>query len=587
MATIINLRGKKNFTVENDTAKLLSVVGLSNNIYKEFAEKKLFVNIESIEDKLSLIISTTVLGSDIGITIIRGNNVLMINKDQIFDENGKMTEIGLNLLKELLVPLKELMKDSNIKSVLALKGNKIETIYNESNRTIMTNRFGMTRELSMISEAEIQACVKQIQSFSMNTTEEEYDIFVKDFVNIVRALGESSIDITKHEDRHFSRNIHGFVDAGTACVGNIKSGRDKKLCLTSNLYDRGANVIGSGYGYQMQLPEKYENAFKDAIGDIKLAIKDKLEDAINEKLKENRRFAYDNYNKLLSNLNEKYPVTKALLQRIIKLERRDNLDNNILKAYYSDKFYNRLRDAIYATARMEGMKGRDVYKLAVEVCFLNKKGCYYNSRDINSHVPDINKALSIMDRIFGDIAVYEYNDGHLEVPLKVTDKPDDFEDGKTYRLLDGATDDFELCVEGDYTGEAVVVEGELKAIYDPYDNINYEYVAIPLYCFFDPKTGELSDNKKACVSNIKALNNSKAIKIKKSRIAVMVEEDKIKVVSVTAIPNKANKLVSTNIFDNLALEKVELMAIDETGIPVENRETSISYMNYVLLAKFR
>ena len=192
-----------------------------------------------------------------------------------------------------------------------------------------------------------------------------------------------------------------------------------------------------------------------------------------------------------------------------------------------------------------------------------------------------------MDRIFGDIAVYEYNDGHLEVPLKVTDKPDDFEDGKTYRLLDGATDDFELCVEGDYTGEAVVVEGELKAIYDPYDNINYEYVAIPLYCFFDPSTGELSDNKKACVSNIKALNNSKAIKVKKSRIAVMTEEDKIKVVSVTAIPNKANKLVSTNIFDNLALEKVELMAIDETGIPVEDRETSVSFMHYVLLAKVR
>ena len=108
----------------------------------------------------------------------------------------------------------------------------------------------------------------------------------------------------------------------------------------------------------------------------------------------------------------------------------------------------------------------------------------------------------------------------------------------------------------------------------------------PLYCFF-ASTGELSDNKKACVSNIKALNNSKAIKIKKSRIAVMTEENKIKVVSVTAIPNKANKLVSTNIFDNLSLEKVELMAIDETGIPVEDRGTSISYMNYVLLAKVR
>lgn len=567
--------------------RLSNIVGLSNNVYREFSEKKVIINIDSVEDKLSLIISTTILGSEIGITIIRGNNVLMINKNQIFDNDGKMTEVGLNLLAELLVPLKELIDDNNIKSVKELKGNKIETIYNKDNRVTMTNRFGMVRELSMISEAEIQACVKQIQSFSMNTTEEEYDIFVKDFVNIVRALGESSIDVKKHEDRKFSRDINGFVGAGTACVGNIKSGRDKKLCLTSNLYDRGANVIGSGYGYQMQLPEKYENAFKDAIGDIKLAIKDKLEDCVNEKLKESRSYTYDNYNRLLSNLNELYPVTKNLLQRIIKLERRDNLDNNVLKAYYSDKFYSRLRDAIYTTARMEGMKGRDVYKLAVEVCFLNKKGCYYNSRDINSHVPDINKALSIMDRIFGDIAVYEYNDSKLEVPLRVLDKPDDFEDGKVYDLLDGATDDLELCVEGDYTGKAVVVEGELKAIYDPYDNINYEYVAIPLYCFFDPSTGELSDNKKACVSNIKALNNSKAIKIKKSRIAVMTEENKIKVVSVTAIPNKANKLVSTNIFDNLALEKVELMAIDETGIPVEDRETSISYMNYVLLAKVR
>lgn len=572
---------------EYNMIRLSNIVGLSNNVYREFSEKKVVINIESVEDKLSLIISTTILGSEIGITIIRGNNVLMINKDQIF-EDGKMTEVGLNLLAELLVPLKELMEDNHINSVLELKGDKIETIYNKSNRVVMTNRFGMVRELSMISEAEIQACVKQIQSFNINTIEEEYDIFVNDFVNIVRALGESSIDVKKHEDRKFSRNINGFVGAGTACVGNIKSGRDKKACLTSNLYDRGANVISSGYGYQMQLPEKYENeAFQDAIGDIKLAIKDKLEDCVNEKLKESRHYTYDNYNKMLSNLNEKYPVTKALLQRIIKLERRDNLDNNVLKAYYSDKFYGRLRDAIYTTARMEGMKGRDVYKLAVEVCFLNRKGNYYNSKDINSHVPDVNKALSIMDRIFGDIAVYEYNDGHLEVPLRVLDKPDDFEDGKVYDLLDGATDNLELCVEGDYTGKAAVVEGELKAIYDPYDNINYEYVAIPLYCFFDPKTGELSDNKKACVSNIKALNNSKAIKIKKSRIAVMVEEDKIKVVSVTAIPNKANKLVSTNIFDNLALEKVELMAIDKTGIPAEDRETSISYMNYVLLAKFR
>lgn len=561
--------------------------GLSNNVYKEFAERKLCVNIDGVEDKLSFIVSTTKLGSEIGITITRGSNVLMLNKDQIFDNEGNITELGLSLLAEMLVPLKQLMKKENISSVTKLKGGKITTIYNRDNRVVMTNRFGMTRELSRISEAEIQACVEQIQSFNMSTTEAEYDIFVDDFVNIVRALGESSIDVKKHEDRCFSRDINGFVGSGTACVGNIKSGRDKKLCLTSNLYDRGANIIGSGYGYQMLLPEKYENAFKDAIGDVKLAVKDSLEDCVNEKLKESRSYTYDNYSRLLSNLNELYPVTKALLQRIIKLERKDNLDNNILKAYYSDKFYARLRDAIFGTARLEGMQEREAYRLAVEVCFLNAKGHYYNKKDINSHMADVNKALTIMDRIFGDIAVYEYNNGHLDVPLTITDKPEDFVEGKLYILEDGATEDFDLCVEENFTGEAVVIDGKLIASYNPYEQISNKYVAIPVYCFFDPKTGKLSDDRRACGVNIKALNDSKAIKVKKSKIAVMTEENKIAVVSVAATPNKANVLAYTNIFDNLALEKVELMHKDETDIPAKDRETSVSFMHYVLLAKVR
>lgn len=570
----------------NNVVVLKDVKGLSNNIYKDFAERKLCVNIDGVEDKLSLIVSTTKLGSEIGITITRGSNILMLNKNQIFDSEGKMTELGLSLLSEMLVPLKELMRKEGIKSIKELKGGKIKTIYNKDNRVVMTNRFGMTRELSKISEAEIQACVEQIKSFNMNTTVEEYDTFVEDFVYIVRGLGESSIDVKKHEDRKFSRNINGFVGAGTACVGNIKSGRDKDLCLTSNLYDRGANVIGSGYGYQMILPEKYANAFRDAIGDVKMSVKDSLEDCVNGKLEKSRSYTYDNYSRLLSNLNELYPVTKALLQRIVKLERKDNLEVNILKAYYSDKFYMRLRDAIYGTARLEGMQDREVYRLAVEICFLNNKGHYYNSKDINSHVADINKALTIMDRIFGDIAVYEYNNGHLDVPLTITDKPDDFEEGKLYILEDGATEDFDLCVEENFTGEAVVLDGKLIASYNPYEQISDKYIAMPIYCFFD-EAGNLSDDKKACINNIRALNNNKAIKVKASRVAVMTNEDKVKVVSVTAAPNKANRLAYTKIFDGLALEKVELMHRDETDVPDKDRQTSVLLMHYVLLAKVR
>lgn len=575
----------KSYEIKNNIVNVLDVKGLSNNIYKSWAERKLCINIDNVQDRLSILISTTKLGSEIGITIIRGSNILMLNKDQIFDEEGKMTELGLNLLVEVLIPLKELKDAQNISSVKELKGNIVQTIYTKENRAVMTNRFGMTRELSLVSETEIEACVKQIQSFNINTTKEEYDIFIRDFVYIVRALGESSIDVKKHEDRKFSRDINGFVGAGTACVGNIKAGRDKKKCLTSNLYDRGANVISCGYGYQMILPEEYENAYKDAIGDIKMAVKDSLENCINEKLKANKGCNYDNYVRFLSNLNEMYPVTRDLIKRVIKLERKDNLDTNILKAYYSDRFYGRLRDAIYGTARLEGMQDREVYRLAVEICFLNNKGHYYNSKDMNSHVPDINKALTIIDRIFGDISVYEYNDGHLDVPLTVIERPEDFEEGKLYTLEDGSTEDFDLCVEEDFTGEAVVVDGQLVASYDPYKQISDRYVAIPLNCFYN-KENNLSDNRMSCIESIKALNNSKAIKVKSSKVAVMTKEGTIKIVSDTTAFNSVKKLAYTSIFDGLALEKVELMCKDETSVPAEYKD-SVLFMHYVLLAKVR
>lgn len=85
---------------DKDIVKVLDVRGLSNNVYEDWAERKLAINIDCVDDKLSLLISTTILGSEIGITIIRGSNVLMLNKNQIFDEKGSMTEIGLNLLAE-------------------------------------------------------------------------------------------------------------------------------------------------------------------------------------------------------------------------------------------------------------------------------------------------------------------------------------------------------------------------------------------------------------------------------------------------------------------------------------------------------
>ena len=104
---------------------------------------------------------------------------------------------------------------------------------------------------------------------------------------------------------------------------------------------------------------------------------------------------------------------------------------------------------------------KDVYSLAIEICFLVNKRFYY--KDANLICVEVNKMLTAVDKIFGDIAVFEYADNKLDVPLTVTDKPSDYADGNVYILEDGASEDFELCVEENFTGEATVVDGQLIA----------------------------------------------------------------------------------------------------------------------------
>lgn len=564
---------------DKKTVKVMDVKGLNNNIYKEFADRKLCVNLDDVEDKLSMLVSTTKLGSEIGITITRGSNILMLNKNQIFDREGNMTELGLSLLAEMLVPLKKLMKQKNIESVKELKGGEVKTIYDKNNRVVMTNRFGMTRELSRVSEAEIQACVDQIKSFNMNTTVEEYDIFVEDFVYIVRGLGESSIDVKKHEDRHYSLDINGFVGNGSACKGNMKAGTDPKKSLTSNLYLRAANVLRSGWGYQMFLPEELDNAFEDAIGDIKIEVKDELEDCVNDKLKVVHGFNYDNYLKRLSNLHDLYPVTRKTIKYVSSLVRGKNftqLDEEAVCDKFTDKFLAILRNCIFGVAKIEGMQMKDVYSLAIEVCFLDNKGFYFKDND--SRCVEINKMLSAVDKIFGDISVFEYADNELNVPLTITDKPDDFADGNVYFLEDGATEDFDLCVEESFTGMATVVDGKLVASYDPYSQVDDSYVAIPIDNFFpimpdEKKEGRLAKNKKGAISN---LRHSDITRVKASdgvsKIYVPVEVDgraKAKTVGYS----------ETTIFDGLKLKTIDLLCFE--------KEDYIDLARYLYIAKIR
>ena len=558
--------------------KIESVVGLSNVKYREMAKRDIKVDVKDTKDKLSLLISTTVLGSDIGITINRGSNMIYLKKNLIFDEDGKMTELGLGLLHQMLVPLQELVDLKNYDSIKEIKGKKITTYYDSSNSATMTNRFGMVRQLKMVSENEISKCVEQIKSFGMNTTEEEYDIFIEDFVNIVRGLGESSIDVTKHADRHYSRNIYGFIGGGTACIGNMKAGRDPKKSLTSNLYLQSARVIQTGEGYQMFLPEELENAFEDSIGDVKLAVKDMLEDCVNAELKETLKCNYDNYLKRLSNLHDLYPETRRVISYMSSLIRgRKFTQNDEEDDKYTDKFLAVLRNCIFGVAKLEGMKMKDVYSLAIEICFLDNKGFYY--KDANLKCVEVNKMLTAVDKIFGDIAVFEYADNKLDVPLTVTDKPSDYANGNVYILEDGASEDFELCVEENFTGEATVVDGQLIASYDPYVQVDDNYVAIPVDNFFpvdqnERKEGKLVKNKKGAIN---ALRNSDVTRVK-------VSEDGVSKIYVPVVIDGATKAKSvgfnnTTLFDGLKLKTVDLLCFE--------KEEYVDLAKYLYVARTR
>ena len=544
----------------NKVVKIENIMGLSNNAYKEIVARKQVLDIKDVKDPLSLLISTTVLGSDIGITIIRGSNVLMIKKSLIF-EDGKMTEIGLALLHKMLVPLQELVDIKNIDSIKELRGKKIKTIYDAKNCATMTNRFGMVRQLKRISEAEIQAAVEQIKSFGIDTTEEEFDTFVNDFVNIVRALGESSIDVKKHRDRHYSRDIHGFVGKGSACIGNMKAGRDPKKALTANLYLNSGAVMRSGEGYQMFLPEELENAFEDAIGDVKLAVKDSLEDCVNGELAKVHGFDYDNYYKRLSNLHDLYPETRRVISYASSLVRgrKFTQPDEEEPDKYTDKFLAVLRNCIFGVAKLEGMKMKDVYS--------------------NLKCVEVNKMLTAVDKIFGDIAVFEYADNKLDVPLTVTDKPSDYADGNVYILEDGASEDFELCVEENFTGEATVVNGQLIASYDPYAQVDDNYVAIPVDNFFpvapnERKEGKLVKNKKGAIN---ALKSSDVTRVK-------VSADGVSKIYVPVVVDGATKAKSvgfnnTTLFNGLKLKTVDLLCFE--------KEEYVDLAKYLYVARTR
>lgn len=560
------------------TIKIENIMGLSNNAYKEIVARKQVLDIKDVKDPLSLLISTTVLGSDIGITIIRGSNVLMIKKDLIF-EDGKMTEIGLALLHKMLVPLQELVNIKNIDSIKELHGKRIKTIYDSKNCATMTNRFGMVRQLKRISEAEIQAAVDQIKSFGIETTEEEFDTFVNDFVNIVRALGESSIDVKKHRDRHYSRDIHGFVGKGSACIGNMKSGRDPKKALTANLYLNSGAVMRTGEGYQMFLPEELEDAFEDAIGDVKLAVKDSLEDCVNGELAKVHSFDYNNYYKRLSNLHDLYPETRRVISYASSLVRgrKFTQPDEEEPDKYTDKFLAVLRNCIFGVAKLEGMKMKDVYSLAIEICFLDNKGFYY--KDANLKCVEVNKMLTAVDKIFGDIAVFEYADNKLDVPLTVTDKPSDYADGNVYILEDGASEDFELCVEENFTGEATVVDGQLIASYDPYVQVDDNYVAIPIDNFFpvtqnERKEGKLVKNKKGAIN---ALRNSDVTRVKVS--ADGVSKIYVPVVIDGATKAKSVGFNNTTLFNGLKLKTVDLLCFE--------KEEYVDLAKYLYVARTR
>lgn len=452
---------------------------LSDKIYGEYFEltadqlkKQSKINTTKVNDILGMVMTTVSLGDAIGRTIRKAGNFTSVNLDQfIKGENGTLGEEGYEMFVFFFMPLynkiiekdgDRIYVDENKLQQLkeTTKGRKVSDIYSKENGNVfdLTNKFDMLRKTYYVTNIEYRLFIEQLFNVNVDSTIEDLKTLQYSFGYLTRGLGESTIDIKKHQDRHFYLTIDQIISKNYKVVGGVKYKSNKVKQVTSNIDEvlRNGKVDDYKISFGKFEPSEDNGVLIDSVGQAKITAKETTEETVKK------------YMKILSatgNLEgwKEYTDTFKLEIYAPLLSVLESAYDQVPKMSKEQK--ERTLAAIYNFAEAIGIERDDVIKAAIQYSLYYKRGnnlvCVFDDADNNR--TQTNKVASL----FGDIFVAEYNHTNtLEVEVDF-ETCIDLEEGMEFEIEDGYGLNGQVLVYGPYQ------DGKVKVVYDEEEDRGY------------------------------------------------------------------------------------------------------------------
>lgn len=546
-----------------------------------------------ITDWLGLYQACSVMGDNVGITITSVSVLVMADTGIFFDKENRF---NFDLAADLLVPLsKEIKRINKIneklpedKKVKRKEERYDKSLFDDEKRRLLNclNSSGMIRDYHLVLNETINEWERKIKYLPEDTTKEEWKLIVSDFDEIGRNLGETAIDIVKDPSKANDLTIENLINTKYRCIGNMKPGYLKSN-LNKILYNE-ANEYHIDCG--RFTPGVDPTVLPDAIGEIKLSIKEICEHIMNRRvaaLKDKSKFNYDEFAKYNTDLICVYRNMVEIVKPVLDFMSDTNNKSYGLPRVEKDLLRD-IAKALLNTAQFDGMEKEDVIKLMIQLCCVFPRR-YTDTKGNVKVVPtfDINtrylNKLKDVARLFPEIFLQEYQEDPSE-PLKVKLDYDicikEIHYGETIALVNGWNEDKTLHVKSNYTGKAIVEEGGLYALYDAYEKEESNLVIIPICQFADKGSGYGPD--------FKAGKYGKSYMEEAKDIRFMQTEDKELLIVDKA---KTQVLASTFFNDMKGLVGKELSDVKVYGYEItkENKyeNTKEVFENYFVIGEMK
>lgn len=312
-----------------------------------------------------------VLGSVIGKVISRGDCAITLDTNLMFNNNGNITEDGKKMFKKVF----------KIAGDKVESGHKYNTVHSENVLALPIGKLGLGNEAVLLDyvtgSSVILAFRDELEKLDLNIlTKDDYQNLLFDFSFMVRALGESAIDIVKK-----GKEVDLGVAMNTIVASNLKlsAAFKNKGSFTTNIdkflgfavyndkEDRLNNEFLIKYNKDIETAiqfingkSKYDDSVViDKFGVLKYKLLTKLTEVINEMgsdFNNSLSDVYDWNDKVVSvgmNVAKKYAEKSGIsIQAALNVIKECLFNASKLIASSKDAIYNNVDKDVIKTIRL-------------------------------------------------------------------------------------------------------------------------------------------------------------------------------------------------------------------------------------------